>query len=297
MLAMRPVRETMKAQQERSQTQLQGGPISRGKTGIEGLKQESKVVLCFVSGPGDTRTYTGFNADYENYYKIYTYPAWMFTVQGSNNNPLFIVNKESEPCEMVQDCFSLASGSFTARMVDTKGTATMSFQRLLRLQGGLKGCFCCCLGQEMTIGIPDGRQIASISENWTIFNTSLTIYDAKGRSVLRVIGPALPSYYWGLMSPAVFKVKTVAGTVVGQITVSRVINVSFPVNLDVHIKGCLIGCAILVKCCTTTEEKWDGLSCFQTVDFSETPMTDKGCLPDVLQDNLDMRDPPDAIKH
>ncbi|XP_064454686.1 phospholipid scramblase 1-like [Ornithodoros turicata] len=132
-------------------------------------------------------------------------------------------------------------------MCQMDGAVVMVFQRLLRLQGGVKGCFCCCLGQEMKIGVPVRREIASISEDWTIWDTSLTIYDAKGRPILKVIGPTLPSYWSGVISTEVFKVKTLAGTVVGEIWAEQqILRVTFPVNLDVHIKGCLIGCTILV---------------------------------------------------
>ncbi|XP_064454688.1 phospholipid scramblase 1-like [Ornithodoros turicata] len=99
----------------------------------------------------------------------------------------------------------------------------------------------------MKIEAPLGRKIASISEDWITLGTSLTIYDVKGKPALKVTGSILPSYYSGMVATEVFKVKTMAGTVVGEIrSALEVISVSFPINLDVHIKGCLIGCAILV---------------------------------------------------
>ncbi|XP_064454605.1 phospholipid scramblase 1-like [Ornithodoros turicata] len=154
---------------------------------------------------------------------------------------------EYQQCEVVQRCFSLASGSFTAYMVNMNGVVAMTFERLLRLQGGAKGCFCCCLGQEMRIEAPLGRQIASISEDWTIVGTSLTMYDGKGIRVLTVTGPIFPPYFQGSSSTVVFEVKTMAGNTVGEIRIAQMTSVSFPINLDVYIKGCLIGCAILVE--------------------------------------------------
>ncbi|XP_064454685.1 phospholipid scramblase 1-like [Ornithodoros turicata] len=217
----------------------------QGKTGLEGLAMEHQVQLSFVPGAGVMEP---DNMQYgRKRFEIYAYPKWRFIVQGSKNNDLFIVTKDFPPCLIVQGCFGLASSSFTALLCQMDGTTTMSFQRLLRLQSGVKGCFCCCLGQEMTIEAPIGREIASISEDWTILGTSLTIYDVKGKPVLKVVGPILPSYWYGIFSTEVFQVKTMAGTVVGEIRSSgKVISVSFPINLDVHIKGCLIGCAILV---------------------------------------------------
>ncbi|XP_064454687.1 phospholipid scramblase 1-like [Ornithodoros turicata] len=214
------------------------------KTGLEGLAEENQVWLQFDPGFGADEPHGG---SFWKQFDPYVYPSWLFNVQGSKNNGLLFVRKDFTPHPLLQDCFGLASTSFTASMCQMDGAVVMVFQRLLRLQGGVKGCFCCCLGQEMTIGVPVRREIASISEDWTIWDTSLTIYDAKGIPMLKVTGPTLPSYWSGVISTEVFKVKTVAGTVVGEIWAEHdIIRVTFPVNLDVHIKGCLIGCAILV---------------------------------------------------
>ncbi|XP_064455287.1 phospholipid scramblase 1-like isoform X2 [Ornithodoros turicata] len=194
------------------------------KTGLEALAGENRVRLWFDAGPGAKEPRPGTFTQENSMYDL-------------------------APCLIVQGCFGLSSSSFTAYLCQMDGTVVMSFQRLLRLQGGVKGCFCCCLGQEMTIQAHLGREIASISEDWTILGTSLTIYDVKGKPILKIIGAILPSYWSGLFTAEVFQVQTMAGTVVGEIRASlvdKVISVSFPINLDVHIKGCLIGCAILV---------------------------------------------------
>ncbi|XP_064464717.1 phospholipid scramblase 2-like [Ornithodoros turicata] len=236
----------MAAHLKASRTQSQDRRIIQPRTGLEGLAEETMVRM--TRGPDtDVVQVAPLPPDFERVsYKRYIYNVWQFTVQGTNGDILFIVNKEYQRCFALQRFFSLASGSFFAYMVNMSGVVVMSFERLLRLQGGVKGCFCCCLGQEMRIEAPLGRQIAYITEDWTLCGTSLTIYDAMGTRVFKVIGPTFPPYFKGTDSPVVFQVKTKAGNTMGEIRVAKSISVSFPVDLDVYIKGCLIGCAILV---------------------------------------------------
>ncbi|XP_064454689.1 uncharacterized protein LOC135365976 [Ornithodoros turicata] len=120
-------------------------------TGLEGLAQENQVWLCFVPGPNAMEASSGPGYSFSNRYNVYAYPSWQFRVQGSKNNDLFFVMKDITPCLVVQGCFGLASSSFTAFLCQMNGTSVMSFQRLLRLQGGVKGCFCCCLGQVRSL--------------------------------------------------------------------------------------------------------------------------------------------------
>ncbi|XP_064460207.1 phospholipid scramblase 2-like isoform X2 [Ornithodoros turicata] len=171
--------------------------------------------------------------------------AWRFIVQDSRNNDLFTVYKACHKCE--EGLIGLSSASFTACMKRMDSVVVMKFERPLRLQSGLKGYFCCCLGQEMEIEAPPGRRISSISEDYNILGTSLTIYDAKGKAALKILGSTSPPFLCLAKFPTVLKVQTLPGTVVGEIRIEEFITISFHPNLDVYIKGCLIGCAILVR--------------------------------------------------
>ncbi|XP_064459618.1 phospholipid scramblase 3-like isoform X3 [Ornithodoros turicata] len=146
-------------------------------------------------------------------------PRKKFFVQGSSSNFLFYLQED--------------------------GLEVMVFRRLLRLQSGLRGCFCGCLGQEMDIEDPSCRRIATVAEDFTFWGTSFTIGDARGRETLKVVGPPLLPYCRN-KTRAVFQVKTMGGTSVGGIWIEGQISISFPSNLDIHLKGCLIGCAILI---------------------------------------------------
>ncbi|XP_064459850.1 uncharacterized protein LOC135370088 isoform X2 [Ornithodoros turicata] len=128
--------------------------------------------------------------------KVKEFPRWIYTVLDAGNRDLFGVYNGTEDCAgCCRSCvFGPVSASFTAYMKQSNivdSLPVMSFERPLRLQSGLKGFFCCCLGQ----------------------------------------------------------VQTMTGTLVGEIRLAgskeELISLSFPVNLDVHIKGSLIGCAIL----------------------------------------------------
>ncbi|XP_064459617.1 uncharacterized protein LOC135369941 isoform X2 [Ornithodoros turicata] len=150
-------------------------------------------------------------------------PRKKFFVQGSSSNFLFYLQEVFMPCS---DCYGTANRPFTMYMLSADGLEVMVFRRLLRLQSGLRGCFCGCLGQEMDIEDPSCRRIATVAEDFTFWGTSFTIGDARGRETL--------------------KVKTMGGTSVGGIWIEGQISISFPSNLDIHLKGCLIGCAILI---------------------------------------------------
>ncbi|XP_064461344.1 uncharacterized protein LOC135371210 isoform X3 [Ornithodoros turicata] len=120
---------------------------------------------------------------------IEDYRNWKLLVRDSRNMDLFYVwrakLRRTDTCGFI---FGPASECFTAYMTQMDNVVVMCFERPLRLQSGLKGFFCCCLGQ----------------------------------------------------------VQTMAGSVIGEIRIEESISVYFPVNLDVYIKGCLIGCATLV---------------------------------------------------
>ncbi|XP_064459427.1 phospholipid scramblase 1-like isoform X2 [Ornithodoros turicata] len=186
------------------------------------------------------------------------FPKWIYTVRDLGNRVLFSVyNAVHDCCRCCCNCvYGPGSAPFTAYMKQSNnvdGVVLMSFERPLRLQSGLKGLFCGCLGQELKIEAPPGRRIASILEDYNTWGTSLTIYDAKGKPALKVIGPTLPPYFMCAERPTVFKVYTMTGTLVGQIIfeeqygeIGSRLSVSFPANLDVLIKGSVIGCALLV---------------------------------------------------
>ncbi|XP_064461343.1 phospholipid scramblase 1-like isoform X2 [Ornithodoros turicata] len=180
---------------------------------------------------------------------IEDYRNWKLLVRDSRNMDLFYVwrakLRRTDTCGFI---FGPASECFTAYMTQMDNVVVMCFERPLRLQSGLKGFFCCCLGQELRIDAPPGARIANISEDCNMWGTCLTIYDGKGTPALKVLGPTLPPYVTIHSStpPTVLKVQTMAGSVIGEIRIEESISVYFPVNLDVYIKGCLIGCATLV---------------------------------------------------
>ncbi|XP_064472493.1 phospholipid scramblase 2-like isoform X2 [Ornithodoros turicata] len=141
-------------------------------------------------------------------------------------------------------CFGSANRPFTMSMSQQDG-CVMAFHRPLRLQSGIKGCFCGCLGQEMEIEAPPGRRIAFISEDFSMWGTSFTITDARGNAMFKVLGPVLSTSCLSKASPDILQVTTMGGFPVGEIWIGEQITVSFLVNLDVQLKGCLIACGML----------------------------------------------------
>ncbi|XP_064459405.1 uncharacterized protein LOC135369803 [Ornithodoros turicata] len=126
---------------------------------------------------------------------------WIFTVWDLRNRDLFSVYNVLDDwawccCNCVYGPGSAPFMAYMKQSNNVDGVLLMSFERPLRLQSGLKGLFCCCLGQ----------------------------------------------------------VYTMAGTLVGEIIcegtyrsdIGKCMSVSFPIDLDVLIKGSVIGCAVLV---------------------------------------------------
>ncbi|XP_064468810.1 phospholipid scramblase 1-like isoform X2 [Ornithodoros turicata] len=167
-------------------------------------------------------------------------------IQGPTNNNLFYLQIVSGSVSRL--VFGDANGSFTMLMSQISGQVMAAFHRPLRLQSGCKGCFCSCLGQEMTIEAPPGTRVGSISEDCSTWGTTMTIRDTSGQGALKINGPALPPYCTCLINQAVFQVKSMAGTPVGEIWTdgNKCAGVSFPMDLNVDLKGCLIGCTILI---------------------------------------------------
>ncbi|XP_064460604.1 uncharacterized protein LOC135370720 isoform X5 [Ornithodoros turicata] len=79
---------------------------------------------------------------------------WVYSVQDTRNKDLFSVYNEDEAGLCPTCVFGPGSAPFTAYMKQSdrlNRLPMMVFERPLRLQSGLKGLFCCCLGQVQTM--------------------------------------------------------------------------------------------------------------------------------------------------
>ncbi|XP_064454751.1 phospholipid scramblase 1-like isoform X2 [Ornithodoros turicata] len=139
-----------------------------------------------------------------------------------------------------------------AEVVDYKGDEVMRLLRPMRCQ------FCCfmsCL-QRIEVEAPPGTRIGFVAQDWTVCTPCFSIYDSTGRAVLGVVGPFCPAGVMG--RNFTFQVLTLGGLEIGIIckrwegfvkesfTDPEIFGVSFPLDLDVHLKAVLIACAMLI---------------------------------------------------
>ncbi|XP_065287632.1 phospholipid scramblase 2-like isoform X2 [Dermacentor albipictus] len=143
--------------------------------------------------------------------------------------------------------------SFEMDVLDYRNAVVMHFVRPLRC---MRPC-CGCRGQEMEVQAPPGNVIAMIRHESSMCDTKFSVNDRNSRSVLDIVGPACQT---GVACGGIveFKVLSTNGVVIGKITklwggaLKEVFTtadnyaVTFPLDLDVHIKGALIAATILI---------------------------------------------------
>ncbi|XP_064468734.1 phospholipid scramblase 2-like [Ornithodoros turicata] len=145
---------------------------------------------------------------------------------------------------------------FQMFVVDTQGRVVIRLVRPLRCQSTLIGC-CCCLLQEMQVEAPPDELIGSVYEECSACQPAFRIYDTSGNLVLRVLGPRITaSCPWQM--DVRYQILTLNGSEIGVIskvwggllkemfTDADTFSLTFPFDLDVRIKACLLGCAILI---------------------------------------------------
>ncbi|XP_064460601.1 uncharacterized protein LOC135370720 isoform X2 [Ornithodoros turicata] len=169
---------------------------------------------------------------------------WVYSVQDTRNKDLFSVYNEDEAGLCPTCVFGPGSAPFTAYMKQSdrlNRLPMMVFERPLRLQSGLKGLFCCCLGQEMKIDAPLEEELPLFQKIIMCWVPPSPFMTPKESPALKVIGPTLPQYCPCATRPSILKVQTMTGTLVGEIIIegkrADCISISFPENLDILIKG------------------------------------------------------------
>ncbi|XP_064489784.1 phospholipid scramblase 2-like [Ornithodoros turicata] len=149
------------------------------------------------------------------------------------------------------------SRSLEMHAFDVKGRVAMRFVRPYRWQSTYRGCFCCCLIQEIEVQAPPGRTVGFVYEECSLYKSSFSICDRKGIPTMRVIGPCF-TQSWACCPDVKFQVYTLGNKRLGAITKQGAgagqekfveawgFSIAFPVELDVHAKTCLIACAMLI---------------------------------------------------
>ncbi|XP_065287624.1 phospholipid scramblase family member 5-like isoform X2 [Dermacentor albipictus] len=143
--------------------------------------------------------------------------------------------------------------SFEMDVLDHRNAVVMHFVRPLRCMIS----WCCCDRQEMEVQAPPGNVMAMIRQEFSMCGPKFSIKDRNSRRVLDIVAPACKT---GVPCDGVveFAVLSTNGVVIGKITklwggaltevftTANNFGVTFPLDLDVHIKGALIAATILI---------------------------------------------------
>lgn len=171
-----------------------------------------------------------------------------FTIKNSLGQKVYWAVEENDCC--TRNCCG-PSRPFEMKVMDTYKNTVISLNRPLACD---KCCFPCCL-QSMEVSAPPGSHIGTIEQEWSIFSPSFRIKNAAGEVVLRIEGPFCT---FSLCGDVEFKIVTLNGDQVGKIskqwsglaremfTDADFFGITFPMDLDVHMKATMLGACFLI---------------------------------------------------
>lgn len=171
-----------------------------------------------------------------------------YVIANTLGQQIYFAGEESGCCGR-NCCGSIRQ--FDMKILDNFGQQVMRFHRPLACKSC---CFPCCL-QTMEIMSPPGTPIGVVIQEWSILKPHFIIKNANDEIMLRIKGP-----FWTCRCYAdvKFKVYSVSGTEIGKIskqwsgaakellTDADNFNVTFPADLDVKMKACLLGALFLI---------------------------------------------------
>lgn len=150
-------------------------------------------------------------------------------------------------------CCCGTNRTFEMKVLDYRNVEIMRFIRPFRCTS----CFCFCCLQEMEIQAPPGSTIAYARQDCSLCYPVFSIYNQSGQRVLGVQGPLCTQSIPGCCDVK-FQVCASNGVPIGVIckqwsgvlkemfTDTDNFGVSFPMDLDVHMKAALMGCTLLI---------------------------------------------------
>ncbi|XP_077514964.1 phospholipid scramblase 2-like [Amblyomma americanum] len=170
----------------------------------------------------------------------------------SNSMGQFIYNIQEDSGCLARCCCG-ARRCFEMDVTDYRGVAVMHFVRPLRC---INCTYFCCL-QEMEVQAPPGTTIAHVYQDCSICYPTFSICDRRGQKVLSIVGP-ICTHSIPCKCDVEFDVNSTNGYVIGKITKqfsgilkefftdADVFGVTFPLDMDVHLKAALIAATMLI---------------------------------------------------
>lgn len=173
-----------------------------------------------------------------------------YVVSNIMGQKVYAMVEDSGCC--MRNCCSSAR-SFDMNVFDNNQQEVLHFNRPLACDSC---CFPCCL-QELEVSSPPGTIIGVVRQDWTLCKPAFTIFGAdKTTPVVKIQGPFCTTSFCG--GDVEFQVLDLAGTKIGAIkkqwsgfikeslTDADNFGITFPLNLDVHVKATLLGALMLI---------------------------------------------------
>ncbi|KAH6937912.1 hypothetical protein HPB50_005113 [Hyalomma asiaticum] len=113
------------------------------------------------------------------------------------------------------------------------------------------------IDQELEVQAPPGTPIAQIRQRWSICHPYFTVYSPQDEPALDVVGP-ICTESMPCKCDVKFEVRSMNGVAIGAVTKEwgglvkeyftdvDTFNVSFPIDLDVHMKAALLALSLLI---------------------------------------------------
>lgn len=173
-----------------------------------------------------------------------------YKIQDSSGRQLFFAEETTECCTLI--CCGV-NRPFDMKIRDMADRTIIHLHRPLRCTSC---CFPCCL-QILEVSSPPGTPIGTVEQEWSCCVPLYRVKDADGSTVFKIEGPICTYSCFG--SDVEFKVLSADGiTQVGKIskqwsgllkeafTDADIFGINFPMDLDVRMKGVLLGACMLI---------------------------------------------------
>ncbi|XP_072266231.1 phospholipid scramblase 2-like [Pyxicephalus adspersus] len=172
-----------------------------------------------------------------------------YEIKNSMGQKVYFAAEQNDCCTRN---FCGPARSFVMTIVDNSGREVIRLSRPYRCSAC---CFPCCL-QKLQVEAPPGTVIGYVKQKWHPCLPKFTIQNEKEEDVLKICGPCVPC---SCCSDVNFELKSLDETsVVGKIskqwsgfvkesfTDADNFGVQFPMDLDVKMKGVVLGACFLI---------------------------------------------------
>ncbi|CAI5439931.1 unnamed protein product [Caenorhabditis angaria] len=179
-----------------------------------------------------------------------------YVLRNANGQQAYYAFEESSCCE--RQCCGYQRG-FIMHIVDNFKREVLTITREFKFcGGGCGGCFACigCCQQEAKIISPAHGVLGEIRQRGACMASCFDVLDADGNVILKIDGPCCCNMIG--CNDKEFPIKTNGGETIGAITKkwggcvreaftdADIFQVNFPMDLDVKIKGVLLGATFLI---------------------------------------------------